>query len=217
MSEPDDDTIRSARSRAGASADETPDDETVVSRRRAAPDDETVVSRRRAAPDDETVVSRRRAAPDDETVISHRRAAVPAALPDDTAPDTAPDDTVVSVRRGVADDTVISARRGASASTVPAPMRRKPPAAAEERTEGLRRAELPDAGALRKRYAPRHADPVRIARPEPQQAPSGGPVIDHDEARRARRVRVRRHMVVGVLVGAGVLLAALAVLALLQM
>jgi hypothetical protein len=196
MSEPDDDTIRSARSRAGASADETPDDETVVSRRRAAPDDETVVSRRRAAPDDATVVSRRRAA-----------------LPDDTAPD----DTVVSVRRGVADDTVISARRGASASTVPAPMRRKPPAAAEERTEGLRRAEVPDAGALRKPYAPRHADPVRIARPEPQQAPSGGPVIDHDEARRVRRVRVRRHMVVGVLVGAGVLLAALAVLALLQM
>lgn len=200
MSEPDDDTIRSARSRAGASADETPDDETVVSRRRAAPDDETVVSRRRAAPDDATVVSRRRAA-----------------LPDDTAPDTAPDDTVVSVRRGVTDDTVISARRGASASTVPAPMRRKPPAAAEERTEGLRRAEVPDAGALRKPYAPRHADPVRIARPEPQQAPSGGPVIDHDEARRVRRVRVRRHMVVGVLVGAGVLLAALAVLALLQM
>lgn len=196
MSEPDDDTIRSARSRAGASADETPDDETVVSRRRAAPDDETVVSRRRAAPDDATVVSRRRAA-----------------LPDDTAPD----DTVVSVRRGVADDTVISARRGASASTVPAPMRRKPPVAAEERTEGLRRAEVPDAGALRKPYAPRHADPVRIARPEPQQAPSGGPVIDHDEARRVRRVRVRRHMVVGVLVGAGVLLAALAVLALLQM
>lgn len=183
MSEPDDDTIRSARSRAGASADETPDEETVVSRRRAAPDDETVVSRRRAA------------------------------LPDDTAPD----DTVVSVRRGVADDTVISARRGASASTVPAPMRRKPPVAAEERTEGLRRAEVPDAGALRKPYAPRHADPVRIARPEPQQAPSGGPVIDHDEARRVRRVRVRRHMVVGVLVGAGVLLAALAVLALLQM
>jgi hypothetical protein len=196
MSEPDDDTIRSARSRAGASADETPDDETVVSRRRAAPDDETVVSRRRAAPDDATVVSRRRAA-----------------LPDDKAPD----DTVVSVRRGVADDTVISARRGASASTVPAPMRRKPPVAAEERTEGLRRAEVPDAGALRKPYAPRHADPVRIARPEPQQAPSGGPVIDHDEARRVRRVRVRRHMVVGVLVGAGVLLAALAVLALLQM
>jgi hypothetical protein len=200
MSEPDDDTIRSARSRAGVPADQTPDDETVISHRRAAPADETVVSRHRVAPDDETVISR-------------RRAAVPAALPADTAPD----DTVVSARRGVTDDTVISARRGASASTVPAPMRRKPPAAAEERTEGLRRAEVPDAGALRKPYAPRLADPVRIARPEPQQAPSGGPVIDHDEARRVRRVRVRRHMVVGVLVGAGVLLAALAVLALLQM
>ncbi|GAB3603727.1 hypothetical protein [Microbacterium aureliae] len=150
--------------------------------------------------------------PDDDTVISRR---VPrAAAPGGDAP---ADDTIVSSRG--AERTIRSARRE-SADTAPATTqtgRRRasePPAQPES---GASRAVVPDAQALRSPRAPRPDDVVRVERPRPAPPRSGGPAVDHEAARRSARARARRRIVVGVIVGAGVVLTALALLVLLTM